>query len=130
VFTDFFLLIMAKHNILGQKGEDLAANFLLKNGYNILERNWKSGRKEIDIIALRNNKIAFIEVKTRTGFDLETSIEAVDLAKQQLLIDAANEYIEIKEVENDISFDIIVILQNKTSFKIYHYKDAFYPLIN
>ena len=56
---------MAAHNELGKWGEDLAAEYLEKKGYTIVERDWKSGRRDIDIIALDDDVVVFVEVKTR-----------------------------------------------------------------
>jgi putative endonuclease len=56
---------MAEHNELGEKGEELARNFLRKKGYKIIERNWRFGKDEIDIIAIDNDYLVIVEVKTR-----------------------------------------------------------------
>ena len=56
---------MAAHNELGKWGEDLAAAYLEQKGYTIMERDWKSGRRDIDIIARDGNIVVFVEVKTR-----------------------------------------------------------------
>ena len=56
---------MAAHNDTGKWGEDLAAKYLEEKGYTIVERDWKSGRRDIDIIALDDDVVVFVEVKTR-----------------------------------------------------------------
>ena len=56
---------MAAHNELGRWGEDLATEYLQQHGYRIIERDWKSGRRDIDIIATDGNQVVFVEVKTR-----------------------------------------------------------------
>ena len=56
---------MAKHNELGKKGEEIAAQYLSEKGYEILERNWRNRHKEIDIIAKDGNELVIVEVKTR-----------------------------------------------------------------
>jgi len=58
---------MASHNELGEKGEEIAAGHLLKNGYAILERNWRFGKEEIDIIASQDDELIIVEVKTRNS---------------------------------------------------------------
>ena len=58
---------MAIHNELGRWGEDYAADFLAAQGYRIVERNWRFGHHDIDIIASKGNEIVFVEVKTRHG---------------------------------------------------------------
>ncbi len=61
---------MAEHNELGKKGENLAVEFLQKEGYKILDRNWTFQKAEIDIIAQKDEILAVIEVKTRSSLDL------------------------------------------------------------
>ena len=74
---------MAAHNDLGHKGEDMAAKYLQEQGYFILERNWMNkGRKELDIIATKDDIIVFVEVKTRKVGSVTTPISAVDDRKQ------------------------------------------------
>lgn len=116
---------MAKHYKLGKKGEKIALFHLKQKGYQILEKNWRKDKKEIDIIAKKNNIIVFIEVKTRSTEYYGEASEAVNTKKQKNLIDAAEEYIEQKNLDMEIRFDIIsvYILGNKT--KLFHIEDAF-----
>ena len=58
---------MAAHNELGKWGEDKASEFLQLNGYQIIERDWKSGRRDIDIVATNGTEVVFVEVKTRSN---------------------------------------------------------------
>lgn len=60
---------MAEHNELGKLGEELAVDFLQKNGYDILETNWVFQKAEIDIIAQKDNTLVAVEVKTRSSID-------------------------------------------------------------
>lgn len=71
---------MARHNETGKWGEDLAADYLTEQGYAIAERNWRQGRLEIDIIAMRDDTLVVAEVKTRTNKD-EDPLDAVDNKK-------------------------------------------------
>ncbi|HRN47849.1 MAG TPA: YraN family protein, partial [Niabella sp.] len=57
---------MATHNDLGKTGEELAVQYFITRGYEILNQNWRFSHYEIDLIAKKNNKLHFIEVKTRT----------------------------------------------------------------
>ena len=119
---------MAKHNQLGEKGENLATEILRKKGYSILAENWRSGRNEIDVVAKIGETLVFIEVKTRsTDFFGDPSL-AVSPAKQKRLIHAANDYLEQHEIELEARFDIISIVSNTNSTKLEHLEDAFYPL--
>jgi putative endonuclease len=113
----------------GEKGEKIAAEFLLKKGYSIHFVNWRFGNKEIDIIAEINNTIIIIEVKSRTApFIVEPEL-AVTIAKQKLLILAANHYLISKNIDKEVRFDIISIVFIKNSYNINHLEDAFYPKV-
>ena len=116
---------MATHNELGIKGEALAVEFLQKNNYNILERNWRFKKAEVDIIAQKNDVLAVIEVKTRSSNYFGNPQDFVNQKKIQLLVEAINEYVTSKELDVEVRFDIIAILKNKTNFEIEHLEDAF-----
>ncbi|MDR0558691.1 MAG: YraN family protein [Prevotellaceae bacterium] len=96
----------------GKHGEKQAIAFLQKAGYNILEKNWRSGHKELDIIAEYDNELHIIEVKARTSDLWQTSTDVVGIKKQKNIIDAAEEYIKKKQLDLPVVFDIIYILQN------------------
>jgi putative endonuclease len=117
---------MSKHNETGIKGEQIAINFLLKKGYNVLFTNWRHGKKEVDIIAEKDNFIIFIEVKTRTSFDFGFPEEAVDTRKKTFLKAAAEAFIEDNPRFINIRFDIIsILLYKETVSEILHYESAF-----
>jgi putative endonuclease len=118
---------MLKHTEIGTKGELLAANFLKNKGYVILETNWRTGKKEIDIIAENSDSIVFVEVKTRSNFDFGFPEEAVTEHKKKLLKMAAEAYYEEKLPQKNPRFDIISILQKGSATQeIIHLIDAFY----
>lgn len=118
---------MAKHKETGIKGEHIAENFLLKKGYDILHCNWRSGKKEIDIIAEKEGLIVIAEVKTRTSYEFGYPEEAVSLSKQQHLKQAAEAFFDENKQYNDVRFDIIsILLQNGEVKEIIHFEDAFY----
>ena len=110
---------------LGKTGEDLAAEYLIKKGYQILERNWRSGHKEIDILALKDDTLVVVEVKTRKTNDYGEPDIAVGAYKQQMLIWAADAYVRYKNLDVDVRFDIISIILNGTDQTIEHIEDAF-----
>ena len=118
---------MADHNILGKKGEELAAQFLEKLGYQIIALNWHEKKFEIDIIAQDQNQLVFVEVKTRTTDYFGSPVEAVTPAKQKHLVEGANYYIEKHDIDLECRFDVIAIILNNNQQKIEHFKDAFYP---
>ena len=121
---------MAEHNELGKKGEDLAVEFLRKEGYKILDRNWTFQKAEIDIIAQKESILAIVEVKTRSSLDFGAPQDFVKPKKIQLLIKAVNAYINDREKDFcddlNIRFDIIAIHKNGETFAIEHLTDAFY----
>jgi putative endonuclease len=101
---------MAAHNELGKWGEDKASEYLQQNGYQIIERDWKSGRRDIDIIATDGNEVIFVEVKTRRNSLYGDPEEAVDYHKLQSLRLAINHYIKYRRINNNVRFDIISVV--------------------
>jgi putative endonuclease len=121
---------MADHNDFGKQGEEIAVDFLQKKGYKILERNWKSGKNEIDIIATEGKYIIVVEVKARhSNFAGEPEI-AVTMDKQRALIRAANAYVHIMNRSEEVRFDIVSILVVNGKEQIHHIEDAFYPTLH
>jgi putative endonuclease len=118
---------MANSNTLeiGDWGESQAVDFLLGNGYVILERNWRWKKFEVDIIAQIGNTLVFVEVKSRKNSDYGHPESFVDFYKATRVKKASVEYQLEKKYEGFIRFDIISITGNKTHFEIYHLPDAF-----
>lgn len=117
---------MAAHNDLGHKGEDMAAEYLRQNGYCILDRNWTNkGRKELDIIATKDDVVVFVEVKTRKVGSVTTPISAVDARKQHRIALAADSYLKANRIDFSYRFDVIGIIYNTDASRIEHYEDAF-----
>ncbi|RRJ94033.1 YraN family protein [Flavobacterium macacae] len=117
---------MAEHNELGKLGEELAVEYLQKEGYEILETNWVFQKAEIDIIAKKGEIVAVIEVKTRSSIDFGLPQDFVNPKKIQLLVKAINEYIISNDLDAEVRFDIISIQKIEKNFKIEHLIDAFY----
>lgn len=120
---------MAESHSLGKRGENIALDHLLSNGYKILERNWTTGKKEIDIIAEDNNYLVFVEVKTRAADFQVHPRDAVSVPKQRNIIYAAQNYIERLGSDKEARFDIVSIVVDGRKFKIEHIEDAFYPTL-
>lgn len=118
---------MASHNELGEKGEELASAHLLKNGYTILERNWRFGKEEIDIIALQGEELVIVEVKTRNSDFFGEPHQFVSKAKQSHLIRAAHAYVEKKDLDVEVRFDVIGVVINKQEERLLHLENAFQP---
>jgi len=116
---------MATHNDLGKEGELIAQQFLQKKGFTILECNWQHLRYEVDIVALDKEFLVFIEVKTRSSFKYGFPDESVDYRKEKMLIEAAEIYLEKKDLYNEVRFDIVSVVKNERDEKVYHIVDAF-----
>jgi len=114
---------------IGQIGENIAAEYLAAKGYRIVERNYRLGRGEIDIIAwLGEDVLVFVEVKTRASDGYGGPEDAVTAKKQDLLARTAGCYMESIDYEWAIRFDIVsVIWRNGQLFEIRHVEDAFFP---
>ncbi len=117
---------MADHNELGTLGEELAVEFLEKNGYKILETNWTFQKAEVDIIATKDSVLAVIEVKTRSSIEFGLPQDFVKPKKIQLLVKAINEYVISNDLDLEVRFDIIAIQKENKGFLIEHIEDAFY----
>ena len=123
-----FYDLMATHNDLGKKGEIIALNFLKENGYQILETNYRFSRAEIDIIAIYEKVLIFIEVKTRSKNLFGNPEDFINARKLELMMDAAYNYMEKIGHEGEIRFDVISILMPKNGQMHFdHFKDAFVP---
>jgi putative endonuclease len=119
---------MGKHNETGKKGEDLATNFLATQGIIILERNWRHGRAEVDIIGMDNKTMIFVEVKTRSDDYFERPEAAIDAKKRSLMSRAAIAYMHKSGHDWLIRFDVVsIILRGSHEPQIDLFKDAFFP---
>lgn len=117
---------MADHNELGKEAEDLAAEYLLKNEYKILVRNYRYQKAEIDIIAEKDNLIIVAEVKARSTDFFILPQEAVTKGKIKLIVTAANHFMEEFNKNQEVRFDIISVLPDeKGKLIIEHIPDAF-----
>ena len=122
----FYFRQMAQHNELGKKGEQLAQDFLVKNGYEILERNYRFDKAEVDIIAQQKDILAVVEVKTRSSLDFGNPQDFVKPKQIKNLVKAVDEYVTENNLDVEVRFDIVAILQNGKDFEIEHLEDAFY----
>jgi putative endonuclease len=112
----------------GKQGENLAAEYLLEEGYEILERNWRFKHIEVDIIARDRDVLVIAEVKTRTGNTYGEPYTAVDIRKQRALIFAAERYIFSQNLDLDVRFDIVSIIIDHNRTVVEHIKEAFHPV--
>jgi putative endonuclease len=113
---------MAEHNLSGQKAEEKAAVFLQGKGYEILARNYRYKRSEIDIIARKENLMVFVEVKYRRGNSYGDPEASVDEKKEAQVLSGAENYIFENDWNGEIRFDVVSILSD---YSIEHFEDAF-----
>ena len=115
---------------VGNDGEEKACLWLQKNGYEIVTRNWRTRRGEIDIIAEKGNLLVFAEVKTLPSGDVDTLSHELDERKQKRIVETAKLFLlNHRKYSNDIiRFDVLVV--NMPGFSdVYHIEDAFSELV-
>ena len=110
----------------GKAGEDLAAQFLIEKGYQILARNYRFKRSEIDLIAQKDNCLVFVEVKLRTTDAFGYPEEFVNEKKAAKIMEGADQYIYELKWKGNIRFDIVAIRQIKDQTELVQIEDAFY----
>jgi putative endonuclease len=118
---------LAKHLDTGKKGEAMALDYYLRNGYMLLHRNWRWQKVEIDLIVRTKQELVFVEVKTRSNTNYGRPEQAVDTKKQRHLINGANAFAEQYAEELDCRFDVISIVLTSQEVAIHHIPNAFYP---
>ena len=94
---------------IGQRGEEIAARFLLSEGFDLLHRNWRSNHHELDLVARKAGILHFVEVKSRSTGGLTTPEEALTPAKFRSLCAAARAYIAAYRLDAEVQFDLITI---------------------
>ncbi|SFT84294.1 putative endonuclease [Lishizhenia tianjinensis] len=116
------------NQILGKLGENLAVQYLLDKGYTIVDRNYRYGRNEVDIIVSDQNHIVFVEVKTRNNNNIGEPYQAVTRKKQKQIIKVAHNYLVENNIETEARLDVISIVLNSKVKKIEHIEDAFHTV--
>jgi putative endonuclease len=117
---------MGRHNEFGKEGEQIAVDFLLKQGYSIKYRNYRYLKSEIDIIVQKSDVLAIVEVRSRSTDFIENIAETITKKKIGLLVLGADHYVTENELDVEVRFDVITILKNKEVFEIDHLENAFY----
>jgi putative endonuclease len=120
---------MTNNREKGNAAENLAVEFLEKQGFEILDRNWYSQHHELDIIARKNKVVSIIEVKSLATNTLREPYEQVNNQKQRAIISATNAYIRRNNIIDEIQFDIISITNMQNTPKIEFIQNAFYPRV-
>lgn len=117
---------MAEQNDLGRDGEAVARNYLIRQGYKVMHSNWHWHHYELDIVALKDNEVIVVEVKTRSEDFLVSPEEAVDRKKIRRIVAAADAYMRYFNLSLPVRFDIITLIKSADGYKIDHLDDAFY----
>ncbi len=116
---------MSKNKKIGDWGEKLATEYLENMGYDILVKNYRYSRYEIDLIAKKDDLLIFVEVKTRSRTRFGYPEDWVDANKIDRILEASDQYINETDWQKGIRFDIIAILKGRDS-EIRHFEDAFH----
>jgi putative endonuclease len=119
---------MAEHIEKGKKSEEIASEWLMDKGYEIVYTNWRFDKKEIDIIAKEQNVLVFVEVRSKSFWSEENPGDIVPMRKQKFLIKAAEAYMNYKRIDMETRFDVIFVIYKYEETIIEHIKDAFGPL--
>ena len=123
---------MASTADIGRRGEDVAAAHLEAKGHRILERNYRFGREEVDLITFEPTPkddggiIVFVEVKARSGDRFGAPEAAVDAAKQQAIMRVAEAYLhERKLIPSPVRFDVVAVRFDRGESRVEHFENAF-----
>lgn len=114
------------HYQRGMEGEEQAVAYLRREGYDILCRNYRYQRAEIDILAKRGAFLVVVEVKTRTDHFYEALSDTVSKTKIGRLVKAADNFIRERGLEEEVRFDIIQLTGTPGRYTLIHWEDAFY----
>lgn len=111
---------------LGPRGEAIAADFLVGAGWNIVHRNFRAGRKEVDLVVRRDGIVAFVEVKTRSSNRFGDPLDAITPRKQREVEEVARAWIERHGSDDDVyRFDAVAVrLQPDGAPRVEHLEDA------
>jgi putative endonuclease len=114
-----------KH-VLGKYGESVAAEYLIRQGYEIVERNWHCRQGEIDLIAKQNDQWVFVEVKTRSSKTADVGFEAVDQLKLQKLRRTIAQWCQSRQVSSvKLRLDVISVFVSSGRVRFEHLKQVF-----
>lgn len=118
---------------LGRRGEDVACGFLSGKGHTIVERNYRSGHLEIDIITLDKDGVHFVEVKSRVAPVAVSPEENVTAAKQKKVADAALRYLHTSKdkrlsADLEVSFDVVAVTFDGGGEIVEWFPNVYYPM--
>lgn len=111
----------------GRRGEAEAERFLNRMGLRTLDKNWRAGHREIDLIMEWSDGIHFIEVKTLRTPNIREPYESINRKKQLLLLSAARVYLASRRINREALFDIVSVVIEGEDAKVEYFPDAFSP---
>lgn len=117
---------MAERNDIGKEGEAIARKYLSDRGFEILHSNWHWHHYELDIVAVKEDELVVVEVKTRTEDFLVDPEEAIDRGKIRRIVSAADAYVRFYNVDLPVRFDIMILVGGRGNYCVEHIEDAFY----
>lgn len=117
-----------KKSETGRRGEEIALEWLQDRGFQLLDRNWRSGHKELDLVMESAQRVHFVEVKTLVPPVLVQPFEKVDTAKQARLAAAASHYIAARHVGKEVQFDVVSVILDGDRTEVEYIPEAFYPI--
>ena len=116
----------AARQAFGELGERVAARWLERHGWRVVQRRFRNGRRDIDLVMERDGTVAFVEVKARKGSRFGTPVEAVNWRKQKELARSAHVWIDRHgRPEESYRFDVVGVLVEGTRVRVRHVSDAF-----
>ena len=127
------MLMETARMTIGKRGEDAACEYLVTNGHTILERNWRGGHLEIDIITLAADGVHFVEVKSRVAPVSAAPEENVGPVKRRRLAEAAGKYLhslEKKKIFGQVEtfFDVISVIFEGEKVEVNYFPQAYIPM--
>lgn len=114
---------------LGDCAEQIALDYLLEKGFILLERNWRRGHLEIDLIMCKDEILHIVEVRSLQAPVLKQPFETVGRDKQKRLVKAADSYVRKNKICSEVVFDIVSVVFEKIGYKIDYLPEAFYPFM-
>lgn len=117
-----------KKSETGRRGEELALAWLREHGFQLLDRNWRSGHKELDLVMEGERRVHIVEVKTMTPPLQIQPYEKVDPAKQGRLVAAARHYIAQRQETREVQFDVVSVVLDGDRTRVEYIPDAFFPI--
>ena len=111
----------------GRRGEAEAERFLNRMGLRTLDKNWRAGHREIDLIMEWSDGIHFIEVKTLRAPNIREPYESINKKKQLLLLSTARVYLASRRINREALFDIVSVVIEGEDAKVEYFPDAFSP---